>query len=292
VSPAVNRRQFITSLAAVPFLSQRPTNKRGLRVAAMDWALAETMIALGHHPVAIVAANDWNRFVVEPPLPAGIVDLGLQPEINFELLASLRPDLILTSPFVQQLEPVLQRIAPVARFSIFEQTAIPLEQPRMLTRTLGERFDLADEAESLLANAERMLDSYRSRIGAMAPPPVLLVNFIDARHVRVYGGSGLYQNVLDRIGVTNAWTGSTNYWGYSTVGIEKLATNTDLRLVAFEPVPPDARPTLARSPLWSRLPFVRAGHVAVLPSVLMFGAIPSALRFARLLVEHLERLLR
>ena len=292
MSPAVNRRQFITNLAALPLLSQRATSTRGLRVAAMDWALAETMIALGHHPIAIVAANDWNRFVVEPPLPAGIADLGLQPEINFELLASLQPGLILTSPFVQHLEPVLQRIAPIARLSIFEPTAIPLAQPRTLTRTLGERLDRVDEAEEVLANAERMLESYRTRIRAIAPLPVLLVNFIDARHVRVYGGAGLYQNVLDRIGVTNAWTGSTNYWGYSTIGIEKLATNTDLRLVAFEPIPPDARPTLASSPLWSRLPFVRAGHVAVLPSVLMFGAIPSALRFARLLVEHLERLRR
>jgi hypothetical protein len=99
VSPAVNRRQFITNLAALPILSQRAANRCGLRVAAMDWALAETMIALGHRPIAIVAANDWNRFVVEPSLPAGIVDLGLQPEINFELLASLDPDLILTSPF-------------------------------------------------------------------------------------------------------------------------------------------------------------------------------------------------
>ena len=289
MSPAVDRRQFITSLAALPLLSQRAATRRGLRVAAMDWALAETMIALGHPPIAIVAARDWNRFVVEPPLPSGVVDLGLQPEINFELLASLTPDLILTSPFVQHLEPVLKRIADTVRLSIFEKGSVPLAQPRTLTRILGERLDRADAAESVLAGAERAFDSYRARVAAISPLPVLLVNFIDARHVRVYGGAGLYQNVLDRIGVVNAWTGATNYWGYSTIGIEKLATSTDLRVIAFEPVPPDSDATLRRSPLWSRLPFVRAGHVGVLPSVLMFGAIPSALRFARLLVEHLER---
>jgi ABC-type Fe3+-hydroxamate transport system substrate-binding protein len=149
-----------------------------------------------------------------------------------------------------------------------------------------------DAARSFLAGAERRFDAYRSRIAALHPLPVLLVNFMDGRHVRVYGGSGLYQNVLERIGVTNAWTGETNYWGFSTVGIERLATREDLRLIAFEPIPADTRPTLERSPLWSRLPFVKAGHVSVLPSVLMFGAMPSALRFARLLVEHLEELSR
>ncbi len=276
----------------VPLLPRRAAAETSLRVAALDWALAETMIALGHTPIAIVAASDWNRFVVEPSLPPGVADLGLQPEINFELLASLKPDLILTSPFVQDLEPVVRRIAETLRLSIFENGTAPLAQPRALTRILGERLGRVDTARSLLANAEHTFDMYRGRIMALSPPPLLLVNFIDARHVRVYGGSGLYQNVLDRIGLVNAWTGSTNYWGYSTVGIETLATERDLQLIAFEPIPPDTRPTLQRSPLWSRLPFVRAGHVSILPSVLMFGAMPSALRFARLLVEHLERLPR
>ena len=190
------------------------------------------------------------------------------------------------------LEPVLERIGATLRLSIFEKGAANLAQPRALTRILGERLGRVEAARSFLANAEQMFDSYRARIKALDPLPVLLVNFIDARHVRVYGGAGLYQNVLDRIGVANAWTGETNYWGYSTVGIEKLATPQDLRLIAFEPIPADARPTLQHSPLWSRLPFVEAGHVSVLPTVLMFGAMPSALRFARLLVEQLEALPR
>lgn len=261
-------------------------------MAALDWALAETMLALGHPPIAIVAASDWNRFVVEPPLPSGVVDLGLHPEINFELLASLRPDLILTSPFVQDLEPVVRKIADTLRLSIFEPGTVPLAQPRVLTRTLGARLGRAAAAERFLADAEHRLDRHRARVKALDPRPVLLVTFVDARHVRVYGGAGLYQNVLDRIGLVNAWTGETNYWGYATVGIERLATDRDLRLIAFEPIPPDAAPTLRRSPLWARLPFVQAGHVSMLPSVLMFGAMPSALRFARLLVEHLERLSR
>lgn len=248
------------------------------------------MIALGHKPIAIVAASDWPRWVVEPPLPSGVADLGLQPEINFELLASLKPDLILTSPFVQQLEPVLERIAETLRLSIFEKGPVPLSQPRALTMTLGERLGRVDAARSFLADAERMFDVYSARIAALNPLPVLLVNFMDGRHVRVYGGSGLYQNVLDRIGVTNAWFGETNYWGFSTVGIERLVTEKNLRLIAFDPIPADTRPTLQRSPLWTRLPFVEAGHVSVLPTVLMFGAMPSALRFARLLVEHLEGL--
>ncbi len=290
MKPSLVRRQIVLGLAILPLFPRLALSGTGLRVASLDWALAETMLVLGHKPVAIVAASDWDRWGDETPLPDGVADLGLQPEINFELLASLKPDLILTSPFVQQLEPVLEKIAETLRVSIFEAGPIPLAHQRAVTRLLGERLDRAEAARNYLADAEQAFDRYRARIAALDPLPVLLVNFIDARHVRVYGGSGLYQNVLDRIGLANAWTGETNYWGYATAGIEKLATGKDLRLIAFEPVPADTRPTLEHSPLWTRLPFVAAGHVSVLPPVLMFGAMPSALRFARLLVEHLEGL--
>jgi iron complex transport system substrate-binding protein len=285
----VNRRRFLASLSALPWLASRSTLASALRVAALDWALAETMIALGHNPIAIVAASDWNRFVVEPQLPAGIADLGLQPEINFELLASLAPDLILTSPFLQDLEPGLRRIATTLRLSIFEPGKTPLAQPRALMRLLGERLGRVDVAEAYLAKAEQTFDDYRTRIQARPPRPLLLVSFLDSRHVRVYGGAGLYQNVLDRIGLSNAWTADTNYWGYSTVGIERLATTHDVELITFEPVLPDIQATLQHSPLWTKLPFVQAGRTTTLPSVLMFGAMPSALRFARLLVGHVTR---
>jgi ABC-type Fe3+-hydroxamate transport system substrate-binding protein len=288
---SLNRRQFLACLAVSagsPFVARIAAAATNLRVASLDWALTETMITLGHDPIAIVGASDWDRFVVEPRLPAGIADLGLQPEINFELLAELKPDLILTSPFIQELEPLLGKIAPIIRLSIFEKGPVPLAQPRAVTEALGERLECVKATQSFLANADRLFDQFRQRVLALDPLPLMLLNFVDARHARVYGGAGLYQNVLDRLGLSNAWSGGTNYWGFSTVGIEKLATRESLRLIAFEPIPPDTLPTLQGSPLWSQLPFVRAGHVSVLPPVLMFGAMPSALRFARLLVEHLE----
>jgi ABC-type Fe3+-hydroxamate transport system substrate-binding protein len=259
------------------------------RIAVLDWAIAETLIALGEAPVALVAASDWNRFVVEPPLPPRTADIGIQQEVNFELLAALRPDLILTSPFSQDQEPALARIAPVRRFTVFEATPAPLDRPRALTRELGALVGREGKAEAFIACADAQLATCRARLARLRLPPILLVSFLDARHVRAYGGFGLYQNVLDTLDLRNAWTKPTNPWGFATTGIEGLATERDVRLVAFQPVPPDAHPTLAQSPLWRELPFVKAGHMSVLRPVLMFGALPAALRFARLLTAELER---
>jgi iron complex transport system substrate-binding protein len=282
----LNRRDFL-ALLTLPALMPRKA-AAGMRVAVLDWALMETMLAVGATPLAVVAADDWNREGLGARLPAGVADLGLSPEINFELLASLQPELIVMSPFVAQLKPVLQRIAPVWEVSVFEAAGRPLAHQFELTRRIGDRLGRGRETDAYLAMATQRFAEYRERLGARKIGPVLLVNFVDARHVRVYGGNGLYQNVLEMLGLVNAWKGQTNYWGYATVGVEQLATKEDLHLIAFEPVPPDARPTLQRSPLWAELPFIRAGHFVTLPSVLMFGALPSALRLAELLDGYLH----
>jgi len=258
------------------------------KVACLDWALAETMLALGAEPMAVVAAADWPRFVVEPELPSEIADLGLQQELNFELLAMLRPDLILISPFLGHLKPQLARIAPFVELSVFEDDGAPLAQRELVTRELSDRLGLRPAAEAYLAAANAEFDQLAERASRLPPRPVLLTTFVDARHVRVYGGSSLFQNTLTRLGIENAWPHPVGYFGYDLVGIERLATGADLQLIAFDPVPPDLMPKLSDSPLWTRLPFIEAGRFATLPPVLMFGGMPSALRFARLLVTELE----
>src|SRR5262249_55978209 len=121
-----------------------------------------------------------------------------------------------------------------------------------------------------------------------AQRPLYVVNFLDPRNIRVYGRKSLFQEVLDRIGLANAWTGETNYWGFATTGIEALGAADDARLAYLEPLPEGAAGTLTASPVWNAMPFVRDRAILRLPPVLMFGALPSAARFARVLAAALQ----
>ena len=283
----IDRRTLLAGLGALTCHPVTAFAQAPLRIASLDYALTETLLVLGHPPIAQTAAGDWVKWVVEPPLPDGVADLGSSLEVNFERLALLTPDLILTTDYVARQEAALSRIAPVQRMTLYAEGAEPLERASAITLDLGRRLGRDDAARTYLRQVDALFTTCRARLASARPTPVILVNFMDARHVRVYGGTGLYQAVLDRIGLTNAFRGATNYWGFATVGIEELATDADVRLIAFEPLPPDTMPTLAESPLWRGLPFVKAGAVSVLPPVLMFGALPSAARFADLLTEAL-----
>ncbi|MEM1076195.1 MAG: ABC transporter substrate-binding protein [Pseudomonadota bacterium] len=277
-------------MLAAPALLARPawSASPGLRIAALDWALTETMIVLGHDPIAVVAAADWPRFVVEPALPATTADLGLQQEINFELLAYLSPDVVLISPFLQRFAPQFERIAATINLSIYEDTGAPLALRESVTRDLGTYLGLDTEASRFLSETAADLGDLAARAASLPPRPILVVTFVDARHVRVYGPASLFHNVLSRLGMQNAWNREVGYFGFDMVGIEELATIGDAHLVTFDPVPAGVLPRLAESPIWSQLDFARFDRISILPPVLMFGALPSALRFGHLLIDELE----
>nr|WP_183383676.1 iron-siderophore ABC transporter substrate-binding protein [Halomonas stenophila] len=256
------------------------------RLATLDWTLAETLVALEAPPRAVAQVEAYHAWVVEPALPDTTTDLGLRSQPNLELLASLDPDRILISPMFANLTPRLSRIAPVENLTLYRPGLDTWTEMRELTRSIGELVDRPEAATRLIETTEAKLAGLREELGT-DQPPLLMVQFMDSRHVRVFGAGGLFQAVLDRLDLDNAWTGATNAWGFSLVGIEALA-DLDARLVVVEPYPAGVQETLADSGLWRHLVETSRGTPIVLPPVWSFGALPSAGRFAELLVTALE----
>ncbi|WP_428028786.1 ABC transporter substrate-binding protein [Ancylobacter sp.] len=279
-------------MAAAPSARAETPVSPARRVVAMDFGLAETLIEIGRPPIALPDPGEWADWVVEPALPAGIANLGADREPNLELLAALRPDLIVTTPYLAGIRPLLEDFAPTREFSIY---APPGGHPYALsvaaTRALAAAVGRPTEGEALIDRADATMAQARARFAetGMAERPVLVVNFLDTRHVRVYGPGSLFGDVMARTGLVNGWTRTSNYWGFSTVGIEELAQSPASRLVYLEPISPDTLDKLAQSPLWNSLAFVKAGRIHRLPPVLMFGMLPAAMRFARQLSRALER---
>ncbi|WP_439889102.1 ABC transporter substrate-binding protein [Pseudomonas sp. MBLB4123] len=256
------------------------------RVAVIDWGLTETLLALGVTPQAVAEVDGYRRWVAAPALPAEVQDLGLRTEPNLELLSQLAPELILITPQFENARAALERIAPVRSLTLFAPDSDPYLNAQRVTRELGQLFDRQAEAEALIRRVDEGLARTQRRLGD-AQRPLYLVHFMDDRHVRVYGQHSLYQSVLARLGLNNAWTTPGSYWGFSNTGIERLIEQPDARLLYFRPLPLDAERQLANSALWQNLPMVRDGRVHALAEVWSFGALPSAERFARQLQRAL-----
>jgi ferric hydroxamate transport system substrate-binding protein len=284
ISPRLTRRAVLSGGLAL-FLA--PENPRAAgtakRIVSLDYGLAQTMIALGTLPIAIPAVSEWNTWVREPPLPSGVADLGGMLEINMEVLQQLKPDLILSTPYLEASRHLFERVAPVEVLPVHATGTPPWPHILAATRRIGALTGRESEAERLIARSEEMIAEASARSGRLRDTPCLFVNFYDLYHVRVYGRNSLYQDVLDRMGIPNAWQGETNAWGFSLIGVEDLDPGGNAQMFYFDPMPPDVLAALGRSPLWRNMSFVRAGKVAHFPTVLMFGTLPSATRIATLL---------
>lgn len=252
------------------------------RIATVDWTIAETLLALGVTPLAVGDAGPYQAWVGEPRLPAGVVDIGLRTQPNRELLAELKPDRILISPLAAPLAPTLSRIAPVSTIALYDGQTDLWQRLHEVTLTLARMVGKTAEGERLLAGLDRDLASMQAGLPADLPP-LLVVQFIDERHVRVFGHGSLFEAVMQRLGLRNAWQGETNAWGFSVASLEQFLGMSEARLVVVDPVPVGVGEKLQEPGLWQHLPLVQNNPVIHLPATWSFGGILAARRFATLL---------
>lgn len=286
MSADLSRRKLMVAAAAALALSAGGQVRAATpeRLAVIDWALLETVLALGIVPVAAAELRQFRETVVEPPVPAGVADLGLRGAINFELLRLAAPDLILNSAFHAWADPNLARIAPVETMSIHRPGVAPYGAAAVAARSLGARLGRGDAAAALIADTDAVIAAAGTAArAASGGRPVFLVTPGDAAHVSAFGPDSLPGEVAARMGLANAWGAETRYSGTAPVGIEALAARPEAWIALIGPMPPDTLRRLGRATLWQALPAVREGRVLIIDPVNPFGALPTAARFARLL---------
>ncbi len=287
MSPVWGRREFLALLAAAAFAGATRAQSTP-RIAAIDWAMMETAVALGVMPVAATELIQFRAGAVEPEIPETVADLGLRGAPNFELLQLTRPDLILISPFYTRYTGRLEAIAPVFSLPFYVKGEPPFAKALAAVTALGEKLGRAEEAHRVLDETEAALHAMRTRLAGFAARPTYVINIGDARHFRAFGADSMFGDVLGRLGLGNAWVDRSQFTFAAPVPIENLAASPDARIVVVSDIPVEARETLRNSAIWRALPAVRENRVLTLANVAPYGGITAGMRFARLLTEALS----
>lgn len=259
-----------------------------LRVAAIDWGQAQTLTAMGIAPVAAAQIESYNTWVGAPKLPTSVQNVGLRAQPNLELLAQIDPDVITITPMYAGLKPLLSRIAPVKVIGIYFDDRPVWQATVEATRALGRVVGRSEAAEQLIHETKARITTLAQRL-PQDVPPLLVVQFKDARHVRVYAKGSLIDATLTRLGLDNAWHGPSTTWGSALVPLARLASIEHARMVIMKPIPVGVTDALADNVIWQHLPAVRGQPVLTIPSVWSYGGLPSATRFAELIVAALSQ---
>lgn len=289
-SGALSRRELVAAAALLPTCGRRARAASPQpRVAALGWSSAQTLLALGLVPLAVPEIERYGRLVVEPAIPAQVSEIGLRSEPNLELLRQLAPDLIVVDPSLASARARLEQIAPVDIFTTLAPGRRPLATAQESTRQLAARLGLGAACERYLDSFEAALAGYRTQAAGYRGGPLYLIHELFRNRALVFGSTSLYQDVLDRFGLRNAWTGPSSLYGHIVVGLEDLAEVPDARLVLVNSRAADFERLLRSQPFLRSLPAVRASRLTVLSDVLFYGGVPAAERFARLLADRLPK---
>lgn len=255
------------------------------RVMSLDWSQTQTLLALGITPVAAAKIDDYQQWVGQPTIPEQTQEIGLRSQPNIERLIELDLDTIYLSPRFSSLRTQLQSIAEVTILTSRQEGKANWQSVTDFTRRMAKDLGIDGRAEQLIFSSEQRLDTL-SRQLSKSIPPVLLVQFMDRKHVRVYGDNSAYQIALNKLGVNNAWPQATNYWGFSLVGIEQLQGLTG-QIVVIDPLPVGVKAQLDVDPYWHYLVRSSGYSVLSLPATWSAGSIPSVMRFAEQLSHAL-----
>lgn len=293
----ITRRRALTGLALLPVaLCGLPVVRAGdptlpkVDIVSFEPALTESLLGLGVAPRAVVNAGYYREFVSSPELPDDVLDLGPSIEPNLEYLQRLAPELIIGTSW--QLEgTLLSRIAPLRSFDIYSANAQPYRNAGQVVLELGALVNRRAEAQALLEQTDRLLEQLRVRLAPVSQRPVYIARLNpDGRHLLLFGAKGMYQAVLERLGLRNAYQGRTNAWGGSpAVGIETLLEQPDASLLYYT----NPREALAaqrrldNSPIWRALPMIREGRALGLPRFYPSGGLLTAQRLALSITEQL-----
>lgn len=282
------------ALACAAPLRVRAQTRGPHRIVVLNWELTETLLALGHVPVGVPLPDWYRSTVVAPPLPGGVVDIGLLYQPNFEMLVTLAPDLMIVTPGHASILPALQRIAPTLTLGAYMSDPHPYARLCEETRTMASAFGADIRARALIDSTGQRVEAVKRRLGQRPDEthaPVIVADAIDDRHLRVYGTGSLFDELLRQIGVVNAanpstsrggatgsWT--TNAAGSALVSLQRLTEVAQASVLLVGPLQPDVRAVLQANPLWHALPAARERRVAVLPVIAPYGGLISMQRFA------------
>ena len=270
--------------AATPPESAQPESPKAApqRIAVLDWTIAETMAAMGIFPAAIAEKNSYEVWSHAPSMPASTLDLGMRAQPNPDRMIRLEPELILASQDYAFVKGLLERIGPTTLLDVYTPGQDIYQNLSELATRIGQITGQPDKAARYIAQVDSQLDAIGHQLVQHRGQPVAVIQFIDARNVRVYGKPSLFSTTLEKIGISNAWTAAVNQWGFQSADLTHLAAlPEDTTIFVIKPYPADLPGKLQENVIWQALPAVRKNRVILAEPIWTLGGLSTVLRFAQ-----------
>ena len=232
------------------------------RIVVLDTAELDSVTLLGVTPVGAIPPHLSDSTAFPSYLKdklTGTVEVGTSAEPKLDLIASLRPDLILSNKVRH--DKIYDQLSKIAPTVLTETTGFPWKANLAVHATaLGREQEAQDAVTAYETRAKKVGEAIVARNGGRAPT-VSVTRFM-AGVIRMYQKSNFSGVILVDAGLTRP--ASQNVDAFSSEISPELIDRADAdALFVTTAVAPDKtqKQAVEASPLWSRMGAVRNGKV-------------------------------
>lgn len=245
------------------------------RIVALEWVYAEDVLALGVQPVGIADIEGMNKWVNIPvEIGPEVTDIGLRQEPNLEIIASLKPDLIIgVKSRAEANYDALKSIAPTLIFDPYPGEGEGDQYDEMINtfKTIADAIGKQEEAEQVLSSLEETYADAKAKLeaaGMTERPIVLAMGYSNQNAVtfRISTDNALAIKTLEHIGLTNAYKANQfEIYGFTTTDVEALPALQDANFLhIIQETDNIIDNQLKDNPVWKGLNFVKEDRVYAL----------------------------
>lgn len=267
-----SRRQFlVTALASAAVASCTRQNQSrsnisttASRIVALEWVYVENLLALGIQPIGVADIRGYKTFVdIEPKLAESVVDVGTRQEPSLEAIAQLQPDLIIGTQLRHEtIYDALSAIAPTQLFNPYpDSNALSqFDEMQQTFRAIAQRVDRREAGETVLRQMQDTFQaaSDRLRSSKQNTRSFILGQFNEATpQIRLFTDDAMAVQILNQIGLKNAWKGQLDRFGFNTVGIEAFPKIEQASFLYIAGENNTHLKQLQENPVWKGLKFVQ-----------------------------------
>ncbi|WP_199249184.1 ABC transporter substrate-binding protein [[Phormidium] sp. ETS-05] len=289
---AVSCTQMIsqTSQENPPSLPANPT-----RIVALEWVYVEDLLALGIQPVGMADIGGFQQYVkIAPQLGENVVDVGTRQEPSLEAIAKLEPDLIIG--IKMRHESIYNALASIAHTLLFDPYPPPtirqLDEMEQTFWKIAEVVNAQAQGEVVWQQFAATFDKATRQIQSMglAGSPFILGQFMAGLpQIRIFNDNAMAVQLLQAIGLNNAWQGDEDLFGFNTVWLESLPAVENANFFYITESSNPYYTGLRVNPIWQKLAFVKEKRIYPIGSdTWIFGGPLSAMTFVEKVLAALS----
>jgi iron complex transport system substrate-binding protein len=202
-----------------------------------------------------------------------VVDVGLRYEPNLEVIAQLQPDLIIGDYSGNgRTYEQLSAIAPTILFNPYPAEDDGIGRLEEMEQTFMIMADIVGRHDQGIAVLERMYEKFDEAKEAVQASDAAGKQFVlvmtgsykdDYTKFRIWAQNARAAEIIEKLGMENAWPVQYEQYGYSAIGLEDLTTVQDANFfyVAGGGHDPFVTELYAGNPVWKNMKFVQEGRV-------------------------------